>query len=167
MKNYYYVSSEESIVSQLEENGIYSYFDISDYKSVCRSAGFISGLLEEKGLLCRKRDDAVKAHLKDKKIPFVFFTLNNVKYNLISFDVVSFDSVVEAVNEYRNYGRVFQFITMISGKFTEEHINRLSGSIIQRKRCFNSLSFQPEEFHVLGKISWYGNEAYIKPIIIY
>ena len=166
MKNYY-ISDNEYIVSQLEKNRIYNDFDISDYDSVCKSADLIANLLEEKGLLCRKRDDAVKALMSHKKVPFVFFTLNNMKYNLLSFDVVTFDSVVEAVNEYRNYGRVFHFIIMISGKFIEEHTNRLSGSIIQRKRCLKNLSFPPEEFHVLGKILWYGNEAYIKPIIVY
>lgn len=162
-KNYYYVSSKEYIISQLERNGIHNDdFDISDYESVCKSAEFIAGLLEEKGLLCRKRSDAVNAHMADTKIPFVFLTLSNMKYYFLSFD-----AVVEAVNEYRNYNRVFPFITMISGKFTEEYSDIVSQQLIQKKKYFGRVHFHPENFHVLGKISWDGDKAYIQPIIIY
>ncbi|MDE6781245.1 MAG: hypothetical protein K2J40_07290 [Ruminococcus sp.] len=163
MKNYYYVSAKEYIVSQLERNGIHNNdFDISDYDNLCKSAEFIAGLLDEKGLLCRKCSDAVNAHMADRKFPFVFLTLNDVKYYFLSFD-----AVVEAVSEYRTYNRVFQFITMISGKFTEEYFDRVSQQIIQKKKYFGRVHFHPEKFHVLGKLSWDGDKAYIQPIIIY
>lgn len=163
MKNYYYVSEKDYIVSQLERNSIYNDdFDISDYDSVCKSAEFIAGMLEEKGLLCRKCSDAVTAHMADKKLPFVFLTLNDMKYYFLSFD-----AVVEAVSEYRNYNRVFSFITMISGKFTEEYTDRISKNLVQKKKYFGRIHFHPEKFHVLGKLSWDENKAYIQPIIIY
>lgn len=162
-KNYYYVSSKEYIVSQLERNGIQNNdFDISDYDSTCKSAEFIAGLLEEKGLLCRKCSDAVNAHMADKKFPFVFLTLNDVKYCFLSFD-----AVVQAVSEYKTTDRVFPFITMISGKFTEEYTEIPSLSLIQKKKYFGRVHFHPEKFHVLGKISWDGDKAYVQPIIIY
>ena len=162
-KNYYYVSSEEYIVSQLERNGIYNNnFNISDYESVCKSAEFIAGLLDEKGLLFRKCSDAVNAHMADKKFPFVFLTLDDVKYYFLSFD-----AVVEAVSEYKAYDRIFPFITMISGKFTEEYFDIVTKSLIQKKRYFGRTHFHPEKFHVLGKLSWDGDKAYIQPIIIY
>lgn len=162
-KYYYYVSSKEYIVSQLARNGIQNDdFDISDYDSVCESAEFIAGLLEEKGLLCRRRSDAVNAHIAGKRIPFVFLALSDVKYGFLSFD-----AVVEAVNEYRNYNRVFPFITMISGKFTEEYSEIPSLNLIQKKIYFGRTHFHPEKFHVLGKISWDGDKAYIQPLIIY
>ena len=163
MRNYYYVSSKEYIVSQLERNGIHNNnFDISDYDGVCKSAEFIADLLDEKGLLCRKCSDAVNAHIADKKFPFVFLTLNDVKYCFLSFD-----AVVEAVSQYKAYNRVFPFITMISGKFTEEYFDRLSLQLIQKKKYFGRVHFHPEKFHVFGKISWNRDKAYIQPIIIY
>lgn len=163
MRNYYYVSAKEYIVSQLERNGIHNNdFDISDYDSLCKSAEFIADLLDEKGLLCRKCSDAVTAHMADKKYPFVFLTLNDMKYYFLSFD-----TVVEAVSEYRNYNRVFPFITMISGKFTEEYIDIISKNLVQKKKYFGRIHFHPEKFHVLGKLSWDGDKAYIQPMIIY
>lgn len=163
MKNYYYVSEKDYIVSQLERNDIYNdNFDVSDYDSVCKSAEFIAGLLEEKGLLCRKRSDAADAHMAERKFPFVFFTFDDVKYYFLSFD-----AVVQAVSEYRKYNHVFKFITMISGKFTEEYTDIVSRKLIQKKKYFGRIHFHPEKFHVLGKLSWDKNEAYIQPIIIY
>lgn len=162
-KYYYYVSKKEYIVSQLERNGIHNNdFDVSDYDSVCKSAESIAGLLEEKGLLCRKCSDIINAHMADKKFPFVFLTLNDVKYYFLSFD-----AVVEAVSEYKAYNRVFHFITMISGKFTEEYFDIATKSLIQKKRYFGRTHFHPEKFHILGKLSWDDDKVYIQPIIIY
>lgn len=162
-KCYYYVSEKEYIVSQLEKNGIYNNdFDISNHDAVCESAEFIAGLLDEKGLLCRRCSDAVNAHIAGKKFPFVFLTLDDMRYYFLSFD-----AVVEAVREYRNYGRIFPFITMISGKFTEEYFDVVTKSFVKRKLYFGRSHFHPEKFHVLGRLSWDGDKAYIQPIIIY
>lgn len=67
-------------------------------------------------MLCRKRSNDVNAYMMNKKFPFIFFALNDVKYYFLSFD-----EVVQAVSEYKGYNCTFSFITMISGKFTEEY----------------------------------------------
>lgn len=161
MKNYYYVSARKYIISQLERNGIHiKNLNISDYENVCETAKLISGLLEKNGLLCRKFSDAVHAHIVDKKIPFVFLTFNDVKYYF--HDSGRF---VKAVSEYRFADSVFPFITMISGKFTEELYTWLA--LVKEKKYFGEIPCRPDKINVLGKISWDGNMAYIQPIIIY
>lgn len=159
----YYVSPEKYIISQLEKNGIHDTdFNIYNYENVCKSAELIADVLDEKGLLFRSRKDAVKAHLAGKKLPFVFLDLKNVQYGFLSFY-----AVVEAVSEYNYYDRVFSFITIISGKFTEEYYDEIVQENFRRKKYFGRLLVHPESSHVLGKLSWDGNKAYIQPLIIY
>ncbi|MCM1507743.1 MAG: hypothetical protein NC177_11510 [Ruminococcus flavefaciens] len=160
-KNYYYVSPKKYIVSQLERNGIHiKRLNISDYENVCKSAKLISGLLEKNGLLCRKLADAVHSHIVDKKFPFVYFTLENVKYYFHYSG-----RFAKAVCEYRFLDTVFSFIIMISGKFTEELYSWLA--LVKAKKYFGEISWCPDKINVLGKISWDGDKAYIQPIIIY
>ncbi len=161
MRNYYYVSRKEYIINQLERNGIQAGdLDISDYAHVCESAEYIASLLEKNELLYRKCSEIAGDCISGKKKPFVFLTLRDMKYYFLSFD-----AVVWAVSEYKAFGRRFDFITVISDKFTEEfsyrHINKVS------KKYFGRIHFHPDEFHVLGKISFDENKVYIQPIIIY
>ena len=160
---YYYVSTKKYIVSQLARNGIHdNYFNISGYKNVCKSAEYIAGLLEEKELLCRKCSDAINAHMTGQKLSFVFLTLRNIKYGLLSSE-----AIVEAVSEYNYYDRVFSFIAIISGKFIEEYYDEIVQENFRRKKYFGRLLVHPESFHVIGKLSWDGDKAYIQPLIIY
>lgn len=161
MRNCYYVSEKEYIVNQLERNGIKTdKIDISDYSRVCETAEYVANLLDGKGLLYSSCSEIMGDCIKGNKKPFVFFTLRDVKYYFLSFD-----AVVQAVSEYMAFGRKFAFITMISGKFTEEfhngYINRVS------KKYFGRIYFRPSEIHVLGKVSFDENRFYIQPIIIY
>ncbi|MDE6796582.1 MAG: hypothetical protein K2J36_01015, partial [Ruminococcus sp.] len=86
----------------------------------------------------------------------------NVQYGFLSFY-----AVVEVVSEYYAYDRVFPFIIMISGKFTEEYYDDIVQENFRRKKYFGRLLVHPESFHVLGKLSWDGDKAYIQPLIIY
>ena len=159
----YYVSPEKYIISQLEKNGIHDTdFNIYNYENVCKSAELIADVLDEKCLLFRSRKETVKAHLAGKKLPFVFLTLRNIKYGLLISE-----AIVETVSEYNYYDRVFPFITIISEKFTEEYYDEIVQENFRRKKYFRKLLFHPENFHILGKISWDGDKAYIQPLIIY
>lgn len=60
---------------------------------------------------------------------------------------------------------VFSFITMISGKFTEELYTWLA--LVKEKKYFGEIPWCPDKLNVFGKISWDGDKAYIQPIIIY
>lgn len=163
MRNYYYVSDKKYIMNQLERNGIQAgNIDISDYTHVCETAEYIADLLDEKELLHRNCSEISNAEFTGRKKPFVFLTLENMKYYFLSFD-----AVVQAVSEYRAFERKFAFIVMIADKFTEEISDRWNKEIVQKKKYFGRIPFHRSEIHVLGKITWDGDRAYIQPIIIY
>ncbi len=163
MRNYYYVSDKKYIMNQLERNGIQAgNIDISDYTHVCGTAEYIAGLLDEKELLHRNCSEILNAEFTGRKKPFVFLTLENMKYYFLSFDAVVF-----AVSEYRAYERNYEFVVVISDKFTEEISYRRNKEIVQKKKYFGRIHFHHSEIHVLGKISWDGDKVYIQPIIIY
>ena len=161
MRNYYYISEKKYIINQLERNGIQAGdLDVSDYGGVCETAEYVANLLDEKGLLNSHCSNVVSDYINSRKKPFVFLTLSDMKYYFLSFD-----AVVWAVSEYNAFGRKFDFITVISGKFTEEfsyrQINKVS------KKYFGRIHFHPDELHVFGKVSFDENKIYIQPIIIY
>ncbi len=163
MRNYYYVSEKTYIMNQLERKGVKADdIDISDYAHVCGTAEYIADLLDKSKLLYRNCDEVVNAKIADNKKPFVFLTLENVKYCFLSFD-----AVVQAVSEYGTAERKFAFITMISGKFTEEYSDYTKKELIQKKKYFGRTHFHKSEIHVLGKASWDENKVYIQPMIIY
>lgn len=162
IRNCYYISEKKYIMNQLERKSIQvDDIDISDYAHVCATAEYIADLLDKNKLLHRSCDEAVNAKIAERKKPFVFLTLDNVKYCFLSFD-----AVVQAVSEYGTSERKTAFITMISGKFTEEYSD-YTKKLIQKKKYFGRTHFHPSEMHVLGKISWDENKAYIQPMIIY
>ncbi len=163
MRSYYYISEKTYIMNQLERKGVKADdIDISDYAHVCGTAEYIADLLDKSKLLYRNCDEVVNAKIADNKKPFVFLTLENVKYCFLSFD-----AVVQAVSEYGTSERKFAFITMISGKFTEEYSDYTKKELIQKKKYFGRTHFHQSEIHVLGKASWDENKVYIQPMIIY
>lgn len=161
MCNYYYVSEKKYIISQLKKNGLHvDDIDISDYGGVCETAEYVANQLDGKCLLNSHCSDIVSDYINGRKKPFVFLTLRDMKYYFLSFD-----AVVWAVSKYNAFGRRFDFIIVISDKFTEEfsyrQINKVS------KKYFGRTHFHPDELHVLGKVSFDKNKIYIQPIIIY